>query len=898
MSAQRIVQKLPASFDPDKHQGQLMHIITRNFGSGFEIDSIEPIESEKGGWEVTATRYNSVSKVGEGGADGEKEIGLPAKAKASDGEMYSERFSKQYPGYVMVEFNPHLKTAVLAQLTETEVQCRRAVTTILGVKPWDIKVKDAPNGGYEIALPKNYVPSKHLAKLQEVAEETVGSFGWVVEADPLTLQCRFIPSAPPTFPEMLAFPIHKLGQGDVNRTPFAMKLPETGQSEPEKAVIDWKAQAFTLLGGLPGGGKRQPLTARLPVPVSEKFPTGWATFGDLELGDKILGLDGSSVSVDGQTDVVINDLYEFVLDDGQKPQSDPDHVWLIQRSSIADACAKPHGSFLKSHQWNITAQVACAQHIDATVETISDITSIPAENVQRFIDLVGIYGRPNDKGAVLYPTDEVLAWLADHDGCTHEPAMQLLTTKQIVNTPSLDDYRIPMSRYSGATMELSDERMLEWESNVSQTRLLLTPELLRSGVQSKNHILHVLLGMFNPEPIEDVEVWSLRSLDDAEVESLIELLRSMGMKVIHSTNELRVTLAPAGFAIQKINKLDPAPGRCVRITDPTHIYLTDGFIPTHNTVTLNAIIADQLSNGAELAIVDTTDKSTDFMWCKDFVREGGWGCDSLGASVATLQMVYNEGSRRSKILKQHGYLNHFQMPEETRFSPILIIADEVAGLVVTEKIPAGVPKDNPLIQAKVQTNLLRIQIMELLDRIVSEMRFVGIRMVTSSQVTNANTGLSPTFKAKNGHRLLQGSKPSKTARSQAFNDEASVPVVPKHIAEDERVFKGVGLAQLEGAGSFVYKTFYGEPGQYRDALLSLGVHRTTRPAPSDYEIAMYSPSLNDDREQTIARREKMGDPVDTPISYGEDGKPLRGVARASHESRVLADQHRANSHRA
>lgn len=888
------------SFDPDKHQNQLMAIITKEFGAGFEIDSIEPSQTPDGKdcWKVTATRYNTFSKVDSESAVGEKEIGLPTKARASDGEMYSERFAKQYPGYVMVEYNPHLKTAVLGQLSESEIQCRRAVSTILGVKPWDMKVKDASDGGYEIVLPKNYVPSKHYSKLQEVAEETVGAFGWVVEADARTLTCRFIPSEPPTFPQVLSFPIENLGRGDLSKTMFGMKLPATGQDVSEPAVIDWGAQAFALMGGMPGGGKRQPLTASVPVPVSQKFPTGWATFGELELGDKVLGLDGSAVAIDGQTDVVTNDLYEFVLDDGQKPQSDPDHVWLLQRAHVADSCEKPHGSFLKSHKWSTTAQVACAQHVESTVETISDITLIEPDIIQQFIGAVGIAGRTNSAGEILYPLDEVLAWLADHDGCQHEPAMMLMTTEMILSLPNLEDYRIPMARYFGATMEISDERMLEWERNVTTAQLLLTPELLRAGVQTKNHILHVLLGLLNPQSVEDVEVWNIGALSKPEAMTLIELLRSMGMKVIPGDSELRVSLAPAGFAIKAIKKLEQAPGRCIRVSDPTHVYLTDGFIPTHNTVTLNAIIADQVSNGAELVIVDTNDKSTDFMWCKDFVRDGGWGCDSLEATVATLQMVYNEGSRRAKVLKQNGYLNYLDMPEEIRFKPILIIADEVAGLVVTDKIPAGVPKDNPLIQEKLQMNLLRIQIMSSLDKITAEMRFAGLRMVTSSQVTNATTGLPPSFKAKNGHRFLQGSNPSKPARNQAFNDEASVPTVPMHIIEGGRVSKGVGMAELEGAGSFIFKSFFGAPEKYRNALLGLGVPMTTRPAPTDYEIALYSPTLNDDKEETVERRKKMGDPVGGPTSYDDNGRPLRGVARASHESRVLAEQHRANNHRA
>ena len=39
-------------------------------------------------------------------------------------------------------------------------------------------------------------------------------------------------------------------------------------------------------------------------------------------------------------------------------------------------------------------------------------------------------------------------------------------------------------------------------------------------------------------------------------------------------------------------------------------------------------IAGSLAAGAELAILDLPSKSVDFLWCKPFVRPGGWGCDS------------------------------------------------------------------------------------------------------------------------------------------------------------------------------------------------------------------------------------------------------------------------------
>ncbi|WP_443459464.1 hypothetical protein [Glutamicibacter ardleyensis] len=820
-----------------------------------------------------------------------REVGLPAKARASDGEKFAERFAVQYPGYSMVEFNPHLKTAVLDQLSNTESQCRRAVAAILGVKPWEIKVKDAAHGGFKIMLPDNYVPSKHHAKLQEVAEESVGDVGWIVEVDAKTLECEFIPSAPPSFPEMVPFPMDDLGQGNIDQTAFGLKLPPTGQDKHEPAVIDWEAQAFVLMGGMPGGGKRQPLNARIPVPLSARFPNGWATIGELELGDKVLRIDGAPLSLDDISPIVFDDVYEFELTDHQKVSSDPGHLWVVQRQRLIDSCEKSHGVFAHAHQWTTTSQVACGQRLEATAEMISQITKIPTHTVQSFLDSSGMPYRLDEEEQRYYPADEALAWLADHDGCSHDSALVFMTTLQLSQAPDLSDFRLPMARYSGALPELSDERMLAWEQNVSRVGLLLTPEILRAGELSKNRVYLVLRGLLNPQCSGVSEFWSSYGLSAQDIGTLIELLRSMGMIVKVHDDALEVEIAPAGHEIMQITKVESAPGVCIRVNDPSHIYLTEGFIPTHNTVTLNAIIADQLAKGAELVIADIPDKSIDFMWCKDFVRDGGWGCDSPEATLATLRMVYNEGSRRAKYIKKLGYVNYREMPEHERFKPVLIIVDEVAGLVVTDKIPSGIPKDHPIIQEKIAANLTRIEIMSVMEKIVSEMRFAGLRMVSSSQVTNANTGLGPTFKSKNGHRLVQGSNPSKPARNQAFNDESSVPTVPTHIIEGGRMAKGVGLAELEGSGSFVYKSFYDSPEHYREALLRLGVRTSNQPAPTSHEISLYAESLRETAEDVSGRRKNMGDPLGTAEAYGDDGQPLRGAARAAQASRVLAQQH-------
>ncbi len=111
---------------------------------------------------------------------------------------------------------------------------------------------------------------------------------------------------------------------------------------------------------------------------------------------------------------------------------------------------------------------------------------------------------------------------------------------------------------------------------------------------------------------------------------------------------------------------------------------------------LNAAVAWSLASGVELVVVDLPSKSVDFLWCKPFVRTGGWGCDSPAAAVTALDLVLAEGRRRARQLAAAGAVTWTELPADKRFPPILIVVDEASGLLLPDRIPAGIPQDHPL----------------------------------------------------------------------------------------------------------------------------------------------------------------------------------------------------------
>lgn len=563
MAIERITVNLPKGFDPSKHGPSLVAKVNEaHEGGGFELDNVDTDAMT-----ATLSRQAAITEVKQRTSKGKTsfEVKLPRGTKPADGPKMAAKLEDQYDGYRMTRFEPFLGIAELSKLDPDTVRCRGAAALALGCKEWEVQVTPRLDGGFDLVLPKTYVPSRHEGKMTEVAEAVVGAVGWYWAADAKKLTGSIIPSEPPTFPSVLPFPINQLRRKDWHFTPFGRMLPLPGEEAGPEVGIDWTAAAFGMIAGMPGAGK---------------------------------------------------------------------------------------------------------------------------------------------------------------------------------------------------------------------------------------------------------------------------------------------------------------------------------------TVTLNDIIASQLANGVELAILDVPAKSVDFLWCKKYLRQSGWGCDSLASAVTVLAMIYEEGQRRAKVLADVGEVNWLNLPKGKQFTPILIIVDEVTALLTTEKAPTGIPKDHPLVIEAVQHNLLVATLQKFINKITAEMRFVGIRMILSTQVTNNSTGIGPSLKTKLGHKVLQGANPSETARGQAFNDPKAVPTVPDNVRADGKVAKGVGAAELEGAAPMVYKSYFASPTDFDAALTALGVKTNRFPEPTDAQIAKYTPSIedSDDGGRSGTAEDNYGyDSGPAPV-YSEDGTRLRGAAAANHAHAVQMAQ--------
>ena len=79
-----------------------------------------------------------------------------------------------------------------------------------------------------------------------------------------------------------------------------------------------------LILGAQGAGKRLPLGTRVLT------PHGWTPIEDLEIGSKVIGVDGKPYPVYGKSAEVERETYKVTLNDGASVLADADHLWEVE----------------------------------------------------------------------------------------------------------------------------------------------------------------------------------------------------------------------------------------------------------------------------------------------------------------------------------------------------------------------------------------------------------------------------------------------------------------------------------------------------------------------------------------------------------------------------------------
>lgn len=172
---------------------------------------------------------------------------------------------------------------------------------------------------------------------------------------------RMLASEVNPMPEAVGFDFAAADTND-HRIPFATGL--TG----EPVCYDNEIDPMILVSGMPGGGKAQPLNTVIPVPVSPKYPTGRATVGELEIGDKLFTADGSITTVTTLFPIYDQPVHRLTLSDGRVVEASADHLWNVSTKSSRRSWTDERADSRTRYR---SAMLRRAEHVRAKAAEIS-----------------------------------------------------------------------------------------------------------------------------------------------------------------------------------------------------------------------------------------------------------------------------------------------------------------------------------------------------------------------------------------------------------------------------------------------------------------------------------------------------------------------------------------------
>jgi len=403
--------------------------------------------------------------------------------------------------------------------------------------------------------------------------------------------------------------------------------------EHQKRAI-WRilTSGSTYLAHAVGAGKCQPLDAKVLT------PTGWKRMGDIAVGDRLIAGDGSATLVTGIFPQGERDIFRVSFSDGSSTECCEEHLWLTQ--TYAERTATNNERKANKNWPSAKPQVRSLADIRATLRDPrlgGKNHSIPMVGPVAFDDrpvpvepyLLGVLlgdGNFSNRSVTLTTADdEMLSRIepllpagiaikrrAREGRC---PSYGLSSTirrgRHIVNplTSAIDD--LGLRRTTAEAKFIPDDYLF----NCVEKRLSLLQGLLDTDGACSKRGHSVYFYTVSPT-LADGVVHLVQSLGGTVRRRLKHPRythdgeRRMGKPCHVLCLSLPPTVAPFRLSqkgqlvrpktsykptryIVSVEPVGRKEARCISVAHPSHLYVTDDFVVTHNTLSVIAAIMEQ-----------------------------------------------------------------------------------------------------------------------------------------------------------------------------------------------------------------------------------------------------------------------------------------------------------------
>jgi hypothetical protein len=350
-----------------------------------------------------------------------------------------------------------------------------------------------------------------------------------------------------------------------------------------------------LYGGAAGGGKAQPLYAKIATPY------GWKRMGDICVGDVVCTPDGKTASVTQIHPQGKQDLYRVVFQDGAVTECTLDHLWFCKplRDGKERWKVRPTSELLESHRTFV----------------------VPLGYVEREERKVLIH--PYVMGCML------------GDGCITTRSISFTTADQqlIDELSNYVEITKRSGKYAYGVLKIADAlREYNLLGTNSYTKFIPEDYLLGSIEQRKS----LLQGLLDTDGYVSADgKVNFTSMSAGLRKGVVELVRSLGGTAkefkghtlyirhpdsaslfrLHRKKE-RCHPKTINNKIVAIEKAGSFEAQCITIDSEKQLYVTDDYVVTHNSY---AMLADPLRYMAHpqfsgLLLRHTTEELRELIW--------------------------------------------------------------------------------------------------------------------------------------------------------------------------------------------------------------------------------------------------------------------------------------------
>lgn len=398
-----------------------------------------------------------------------------------------------------------------------------------------------------------------------------------------------------------------------NNVKFSITLSE----EQKQAKAQILEHPFNFVLGKAGSGKAQPLDSKILT------PEGWKNMGELKIGDRVIGDDGLPKSVLSIFPQGNKDVYKVTMSDGFSTECCLDHLWNVMSRT------NKHTKYLRNGNPNNKYNKFETKSLE---EILKDYNQNTKKN-KYFIPLV----KPVNFDKKELPIHPYLMGCLIGDGSysiTYSHQISFSTKdKEIIQelTPLLPngmefkfkggkgncDYDIVkiVKNNKPNPLHLLLEK-LKIKGQKSNTKCIPNPYLF-SSVDDR---ISLLQGLLDTDGWVDNGQPHFCTVSPTLKDDFVHLIQSLGgtakVREVPTTHKLsyRISLnLPSNikcFRLERKNRLvtnkrDPyrtisnieligrKKTQCILINSDSHLYVTDSFIVTHNTLLACQIALDQ-----------------------------------------------------------------------------------------------------------------------------------------------------------------------------------------------------------------------------------------------------------------------------------------------------------------